>query len=95
MLAINTTYSRCDYAGGPPAQCFKWLKKPLARIAEQLLANDYMISPGTPSAHGNWRARDDSNVRTLPQEPAPTSNRAKSGPLPLTGVSSIEADRRP
>jgi hypothetical protein len=28
-------------------------------------------TPGTPSAHGNWRARDDSNIRTLPQEPPP------------------------
>jgi hypothetical protein len=43
----------------------------------------------------NWRARDDSNTRTLPQEPPPHPNRAKSGPLPLAGVSSIEADRRP
>jgi hypothetical protein len=56
---------------------------------------DLPLSPGTPSAHDNWRARDDSNTRTLPQEPPPHPNRAKSGPLPLTGVSSIEADRRP
>jgi hypothetical protein len=34
-------------------------------------------------------------TRTLPQEPPSHPNRTKSGPLPLAGVSSIEADRRP
>jgi hypothetical protein len=42
---------------------------------------DLALSPGTPSAHGNWRARDDSNTRTLPQEPPPTSKPSKIRPV--------------
>jgi hypothetical protein len=42
---------------------------------------DLALRPGTPSAHGNWRARDDSNTRTLPQEPPPTSKPSKIRPV--------------
>jgi hypothetical protein len=85
---------RCSTFRGEPARTPRPPTPPKVALngSAQILPSN---TPGTPSAHGNWRARDDSNVRPLPQEPPPISNRAKSAPLPLAGVSSIEADRRP
>ena len=42
-----------------------------------------------------WRARDDSNVRTLPKEPAPPSKSSKISPVAAWGGFVYETPRRP
>jgi hypothetical protein len=81
-------------SGNRPTALLEFEPQSFHRMAyyprSQVLLGAPSGSPGTPSAHDNWRARDDSNARTLPQEAPPTSNRAKSSPLPLARVSSIQ-----
>jgi hypothetical protein len=85
MVAVDTTYSVAFAPANRPRIAFLRSKQPVGACCQAAFSQSYVVRPGTPSAHNNWRARDDSNGRPLPQELSRTVQPSNIKPVAAGG----------